>query len=81
MKTRTLSSPVKAFVRDRCIVGPGREVSRKALYVEWSSWCLENGKQPGTEAGFGRDLKAAIPGLGRAQPRREGKRDRALRRH
>jgi putative DNA primase/helicase len=36
-----LASPVSAFVRDCCRVGPGCMVERKALYAAWKNWCTE----------------------------------------
>jgi putative DNA primase/helicase len=68
-----LSSPVGAFVRDRCEVAPGLEVVCEQLYVAWKTWCEQNGRQhPGTVQTFGRDLRAVVPGLTTVQPRTEG---------
>ena len=65
-----LSSPVGAFVRERCIVGPDSRVEVSELYREWCSWCETHGrKAPGTDETFGRDLRAAVPELGRSRPR------------
>jgi putative DNA primase/helicase len=59
-----LSSPVGAFVRDRCTVGPEHEVLVDGLYTAWRSWCSEQGRdRPGIKATFGRDLRAAVPGI------------------
>jgi putative DNA primase/helicase len=72
-----LGSPVGAFVRGRCEVGPGLSVARAALYDAWKRWCEDVGREhPGTEATFGRDLRAAVPGLASAQPRIGGDRIR-----
>jgi len=60
-----LSSPVAAFVRDCCVVNPALEVARDELYRAWRRWCDDQGRdKPGTAAVFGRDLRAAVPGLG-----------------
>jgi putative DNA primase/helicase len=72
----TLGSPVKAFVRERCVIDVTQEISTKSLYSEWTAWCLGGGRQPGTEQTFGRDLKAAFTGLRVSQPRREEGRNR-----
>jgi putative DNA primase/helicase len=54
------SSPVKAFVRDACLVGPGRRVSVDCLYLAWKDWCLDQGRdQVGTKQTLGRNLTAA----------------------
>ena len=77
-----LGSPMAAFVRDRCTLGP-HEVSVDALYEHWKIWCTENGRdRPGTKQTFGRDLRAAVPGLRIRQPREgEDRRAASLPRH
>jgi putative DNA primase/helicase len=65
-----LSSPVGAFVRDRCRVGPGCRVAVADLFAAWKQWCETQGrKEAGTEAMFGRDLLAAVATLRRVRPR------------
>ena len=60
-----MASPVGAFVRDRCEVGPAFEVGKDVMFDEWKYWCEEEGRaRPGTKAIFIRDLRAAVPGLG-----------------
>ena len=59
-----LGSPVTAFVRDECVVGPEHEVSRANLHEAFTNWAKENGKKGITDsAGFGRDLRAAVPDI------------------
>lgn len=59
-----LSSPIGAFVRDCCVVGPGKVVSVDGVYHAWKEWCEQQGRDhPGTKQVFGRNLKAAVPGL------------------
>jgi putative DNA primase/helicase len=65
-----LASPVGAFVRDRCILEPGRRVSVEELFAAWKAWCEAKGrKEPGTEQTFGRDLIAAFATLRKVRPR------------
>jgi putative DNA primase/helicase len=65
-----LGSPVKAYIRDRCRVGPGHAIPAELLYQDWRAWCEANGRRdPGTKQTFGRDLKATVPGLRTARPR------------
>jgi putative DNA primase/helicase len=72
-----LGSPISAFIRDRCRVEPGRSVECKALYEAWRSWCQSEGRDhAGTAQTFGRDLRAAVPGLRVTQPRTDGGRFR-----
>jgi putative DNA primase/helicase len=67
-----LSSPVGAFVRERCQVRPGCQIERSALFSAWQCWCQEQGRDhPGDAATFGRNLRAAVPSLGNSQPRAE----------
>jgi putative DNA primase/helicase len=69
-----LGSPVGAFVRELCEVGPGRREDIVTLYRVWRQWCETEGRdKPGTAASFGRDLKAAVPGL-RTRRRNNGDR-------
>jgi putative DNA primase/helicase len=59
-----LSSPVAAFVRDRCEVGPGLRVDVDDLYAAWRAWCEQEGhKFISTKTTFGRDLRAAFPSI------------------
>lgn len=65
-----LGSPIGAFLRDRCVVAPGRIVDCQRLFNAWCAWCRDNNRdQPGTVQVFGRDLRAAVPGLSIVQPR------------
>ncbi|MDZ7733980.1 MAG: phage/plasmid primase, P4 family [Acidimicrobiia bacterium] len=65
-----LASPVAAFVRDRCQVGPEHEADVEQVWRAWQDWCQANGRdRPGTKQVFGRDLRAAVPGLSLAHPR------------
>jgi len=57
-----LASPVAAFVRDRCEVGPDCQVSVDTLYQGWRDWADENGHPKTSKTVFGRDLRAALGG-------------------
>jgi len=69
-----LSSPIAAFVRDRCVVDYRAEVAVEALWTEWKSWCAETNTPVNTKALFGRDLRAALPRLKMGRPRHAGDR-------
>jgi putative DNA primase/helicase len=58
-----LGNPVKAFVLDRCVVGPAREIDSDDLYNDWRAWCDEHGGEAGNKDWFGRNLRAAVPGI------------------
>lgn len=72
-----LVSPVAAFVRDRCKPEPGAETLVKHVYDEWKVWAEDNGHRATTAQTFGRDLRAAVPGLRITRPRTDDdRRDR-----
>jgi putative DNA primase/helicase len=72
-----LGSPISAFLRDECVVAEGQNVETNTLFDKWRSWCVLHGRdRPGTTQTFGRDLRAAMPGLRVSQPRKEGERQR-----
>jgi putative DNA primase/helicase len=65
-----LGSPIATFLRDRCDIDPGRSIQVDELWKAWKEWCQDQGRdRPGTKQGFGRDLRAALPGLKVVQPR------------
>lgn len=71
-----LSSPVGAFLRDRCEVQPRTREMCKQLFRAWRSWCEDNGTDPGTAQTFGRDLRAAVPTIKTTRPRVKGRKTR-----
>jgi len=72
-----LSSPIRAFVRERCEIGPGLCADVEALFAAWQDYCGNTGRErTGTIQSFGRDLRAACPGLRIVQPRVSGRRAR-----
>jgi putative DNA primase/helicase len=64
-----LASPISAFVRERCVVGPRETIECDALFQAWLEWAMESGHGAGTKATFGKNLKAAFPAVKRTQPR------------
>ena len=70
-----LISPVSAFVRDWCVVGPQHEITTDALFAAWKDWCEQNGRsRPGSKAVFGRDLLAAYPTIRKTRPHEDDRR-------
>ncbi len=68
-----LGSPIAAFIRERCVVAHGRSVERGRLFEAWKAWCETEGRDhPGDNIAFGRNLRAAQPGLRDSQPRVDG---------
>lgn len=68
-----LSSPVGAFLRECCEVGPNAEQFVHELYEGWKEWCTKIGRDPGSEQMLGRDLRAVLPGLDTRQHRFHGR--------
>jgi putative DNA primase/helicase len=70
-----LSSPVRAFVEDRCYLDPDATVEKSILYERWKSFARQKGHTYSkSESVFGRDLHAAYPKIRRSQPRVDGER-------
>ena len=67
-----LSSPIRAFVRECCRIGPEHEVEIPELYGAWRDWNGERNREVGSEQIFGRDLRSALPHIRVSQPRRDG---------
>ena len=67
-----LSSPIGAFLKDRCTVGPGKKVLTSVLFNEWRGWCESRGDRDcGNVAQLGRKLRAVIPSLDTREIRTE----------
>ncbi len=59
-----LGSPISAFLAEECTVGPGCEVVAAHLFERWRGWCERQGRvRSGSAQSFGRDLRAALPGV------------------
>ena len=60
----TLGAPVRAFVRDCCVVGADESVTKADLFQTWKHWCMdENRKDAGTKEWFSRNLHATEPSV------------------
>jgi putative DNA primase/helicase len=64
-----LSSPMSAFLRDRCVLGRDLRVSVDDLWAAWKAWAEDQALHHGTKQTFGRDLRAAVPWLHVSRPR------------
>jgi putative DNA primase/helicase len=68
-----LASPIGAFIRERCMVGAGFAEPVDDLFRAWQRWCEDAGRrEAGTKQSFGRDLRAALPGIETPQRRIAG---------
>jgi putative DNA primase/helicase len=66
---RDLASPVGAFVREMCKLGPDEEIDVDDLYKTFNTWCEANEYPKSPKAHFGRDLRAACPSVRKTRPR------------
>jgi putative DNA primase/helicase len=66
---RDLASPVGAFVREKCTIGPDMEIAVDELYAAYRTWCDDNGHPKLAKQTFGRDLRAAVPSIAVKRPR------------
>ena len=65
-----LSSPIRAFIRDCCVIAPAAEEKVSVMYAQWRAWCGDQGRdRPGTVQAFGTALRSALPHLKVAQHR------------
>jgi putative DNA primase/helicase len=55
-----LSSPIRAFVNEECVLGSAERVVKGDLYGAWKQWAEEHGYSVGNEGVFGRNLRAAF---------------------
>lgn len=58
-----LSSPVAAFVGERCVVGREHRIRCSTLYHEWRMWCARTGTFESSAPIFARDLHAFVPSV------------------
>jgi putative DNA primase/helicase len=67
---KDLSSPIAQFVRECCQTGPKYQAAVDDVYAAWGEWCKRNGRDHvSNKQTFGRDLRAALPGLRDSRPR------------
>lgn len=75
-----ISSPMKAFLQEYCRTGEGKDpatghaflVLSSDLFNKWRTWCQSKGQEhTSDEETFGRDLRAALPGVSRVRRRND----------
>jgi putative DNA primase/helicase len=77
VQMRDLASPVAAFVRERCTIKFDEEVAVDDLYNAYKQWADDNGHSRKNKQTFGRDLRAAVPGVSMKRPKENTQRHRA----
>src|SRR5262249_17991689 len=73
-----LTSPVHAFVEERCDLFTNAIEKKADLYQAYKKWCKARGKPEPDDSVFFRDLLAAYPALTESRPRDGGSRIRCL---
>ena len=73
----SLSSPVLAFVREKCERGAALSIPTEKLRESYAAYCAANGYRVPDSAEFGRLLIAAAPGVDNRQRRAAGGREQA----
>lgn len=58
-----LGAPVKAFIRDKCILAPGHRVHTDILYDRYKAWCEANGCYVNMKATFSKNVRTAYPAI------------------
>ena len=72
-----VTSPIRSFVSERCILSPNKLTVISELYHEWCTWCLESGfSKPGSVQLFGKNLRTAYPELYSVRPQEDYNRTR-----
>ncbi|ONH34012.1 MULTISPECIES: phage/plasmid primase, P4 family [Protofrankia] len=66
---KDMASPMSAFVRECCDIGPRHEIAVDVLWKAWRAWCDDSGNSAGTKATFGRNLQSIAPQMRRTKPR------------
>ncbi|HRW54690.1 MAG TPA: phage/plasmid primase, P4 family [Phycisphaerae bacterium] len=75
-----ITSPVGAFVADRCELAQDATVSVQEIFDAWRQWCEASGKSwTGDRQTFGRDLRSAVPDIEDTRPNVNGRRERHYR--
>ncbi|NNJ26482.1 phage/plasmid primase, P4 family [Alienimonas chondri] len=67
-----LASPVKAFVKEACVLGANEAVPAATLRELFNQWSADRGQPALDESEFGRQLKAAFPRVTGKQKRTGG---------
>jgi putative DNA primase/helicase len=73
----TITSPIKAFVSEKCDIGQCKMITAAALFKAWQCWCEDTGyPHSGNIQSFGKNLKAAYPDIQIVRPQSSNSRER-----
>lgn len=65
-------SPMKMFIEEMCVVGPGISCLSDDFYQAYSMWAVGRGFAAGSTTTVGRDLRAVLPNIERKRVSIEG---------
>ncbi|WP_406699473.1 phage/plasmid primase, P4 family [Singulisphaera sp. Ch08] len=69
-----LSSPMRQFLDETCVVETGQWVPVDVLWGLWQQWCQDQGRDfTGDKTSFGRDLRTVVPDLENTSRRDRGR--------
>ncbi len=72
-----ITSPIKAFISERCDIKPHASVPVAVLFEAWRNWCNATGyPQSGNVQSFGKNLRAAFPEVATSRPQQDHGRER-----
>jgi putative DNA primase/helicase len=73
----SMTSPIKAFISERCEINPHLRTSIASLFNAWCDWCSSAGyPHSGNVQTFGKNLRAAFPEIGITRPQGAESRER-----
>jgi putative DNA primase/helicase len=72
-----MTSPIKAFILEKCETRPETSIPIMTLFNAWREWCHISGySQTGNVQSFGKNLRAAFPGIEISRGQKAEKRSR-----
>lgn len=72
------SSPIKAFLREKCKVGTNETIEVQRLWWMWQEWSREMGSREGAQVWFFRALRSAVPHIQKKGIKKGAKRVQTL---
>jgi P4 family phage/plasmid primase-like protien len=67
-------NPARAFLLDNYVAGPGYEgLPSQEVYQAYVRWCGNNGYRPLNDSNFGKEVRRALPGVGKERNRSGGR--------
>ena len=72
----SITSPISTFVDECCLLGDqSKTTSTQMVFEAWQHWCGENGKSPGGNTVFKRNLTAECPSVDKRRTAETGRKE------